>query len=453
MPAVEATPTEHLAAGTRLAHYVVEEPLGEGAMGVVYRGHDSALDRPVAIKVLRGELTSPALLERFFREARAAARVNHPNLAHVYFVGQEAERAFFVMELLPGENLEQHVARRGPLPLGEAVDVLVQAARGLGAAHGAGVVHRDVKPSNVIRQPDGLVKVTDFGLARSLDAEVRSTQAGQVLGTPTYMSPEQCRGEEADARTDVYSLGLTGYFLLAGSDPFPGPGLGAVLNAQMNRPLPALREARTDLPAQVDATLARLAAKDAGDRPPDMRAAASLLETLRPRDVHPAPLAIRVVAALVDGLLALVLFAALMFGGLHLFGVDPRGDTPFPSEMVLGAVWLALNLGGEIWRGQSPGKWFFALEVVDAGGAPASTRQLVLRYLLRYPLFALGLSGITMLGPRIGYVAQGLEAVAILAALLVWARTRGLTLSDVVTRTRVAYRMRRKGPSVPGEAA
>ncbi len=266
-----------LAPGTPLAHYVVRRPIGTGAMGTVYEAHDTALDRTVALKIVNPHLAGDAdVAERFAREARAAARANHANLTHVYFVGRAEGRPFYAMEYVPGANLEERVTKSGPLSLGGAVDVLVQAARGLEAAHAEGVVHRDVKPSNLLMLEDGRVKVTDFGLSKSLLADPSATQAGQVMGTPFYMSPEQCRGEATDLRTDVYALGLTGWFLLTGKPAFGGVSLGAVLNDQINKPLPPLSTARTDLSPSVDDVLApadgegprRPTAIDARGRPP-----------------------------------------------------------------------------------------------------------------------------------------------------------------------------------------
>jgi len=171
------------------------------------------------------------------------------------------------MELVPGATLEPLVARDGPLPLGRAVDVLVQAARGLGAIHAAGLVHRDVKPANLLVTPDERVKVTDFGLSKTLGVAKSAMELGSLVGTPDVMSPEQCRGQAVDARTDVYALGLTAYTLLAGSKPWAGTALGAVLDPQRNAPLPAVRAKRSELPAAVDEGLARLTAKDPAHRP------------------------------------------------------------------------------------------------------------------------------------------------------------------------------------------
>ena len=261
-------PDPRLSTGTRIAHYEIEAPIGEGAMGVVYRAHDTALERPVAVKVLKSAVAEDeALVQRFFREARAAAKVNHPHLTHIYFVGEEGDAHFFAMELLPGQDLEACVKEHGPLPWARALEVLIQTAKGLAAAHAAGVIHRDVKPSNVILQPDGQAKVTDFGLAKSLQADVDATQAGSLLGTPTYMSPEQCRGRTVDARSDVYALGLTGWFLLTGNPPHEGESLGDMLDRQMNEPLPSLAEALPDAPKELGEALRDMCAKDPDKRP------------------------------------------------------------------------------------------------------------------------------------------------------------------------------------------
>jgi len=199
-----------LAPGTQLAHYVIGGTLGAGGMGTVYEARDTALDRTVALKILDPKLAEdPEVVTRFHREARAAARRNHPNLAHIYFVGSLGGLHYFAMEHVPGANLEDHVKAHGPQSPAFAADVIVQAAHGLAAAHVAGVVHRDVKPSNIMLTPDGLVKVTDFGISKLIEGDPGITGAGRLLGTPLFMSPEACGEKPTDARSDIYSLGLT----------------------------------------------------------------------------------------------------------------------------------------------------------------------------------------------------------------------------------------------------
>lgn len=439
--------------GTRLAHYELRGQLGFGAMGIVYEAHDTALDRAVAVKVLRERIAGdPAIVDRFFREARAAARVTHPNLVHIYFVGKQDDRPFFAMELVPGETLEQVVASRGKLPLTEAIDVLVQSARGLAAAHGAGVVHRDVKPSNLIRRPDGVVQVTDFGLAKSMDADVNATGGGSLMGTPTFMSPEQCKGREVDVRCDVYALGLVAWYLLGGKPPFESTSLGQLLNDQINTPLPNLAAARPDLSPSVDAVLAKLCAKDPEERPASMDDVARMLESLRPRVVSPAPLLARGTAHMIDGFGALTAGAAvaLVFHGIgalveELPGRIPDWMTRFIGLpiMVLGATAAAaaLLLLPEIWYRTSIGKVLFDLRVARPDGTRPGVLSLVARLALRFPFFVV--IPLTFVGPIEGAVvvaAVALQLVAELAAVVSYFARGDLTLSDLMTKTRVVYR-------------
>ena len=231
-----------LVSGAKLLHYTVLGPLGAGAMGEVYRARDSKLGREVAIKVLPEHFADDEeRLKRFEREAKTLASLNHPNVAQIHGVDQVGDTCFLVLELVPGESLEERL-RRGPLPLDEALDVCRQIAAGLEAAHEAGVIHRDLKPANVRVTPDGKVKVLDFGLAKpanegghgSSTDSVLSTEAGRLLGTPTYMAPEQARGKAIDKRVDVWAFGCVLYECLTARRAFVGETLTDVLDAVLH---------------------------------------------------------------------------------------------------------------------------------------------------------------------------------------------------------------------------
>jgi serine/threonine-protein kinase len=209
--------------GTLLGAYRVEGTLGAGSMGEVYRGVDTGLNRRVAIKILSEKhRDSPELRARFVREGRAVAAISHPNVVQVFATGSFDERPYIAMELLEGTDLGSAVEKKGPLSTIEAAHAILDAAQGLAAASKAGLIHRDVKPSNLVRLSDGKVKVTDFGLAKPLDpgTEPALTAMGVVVGTPDYIAPEQARGETIDERVDIYALGGTMYFLLTGIPPF-----------------------------------------------------------------------------------------------------------------------------------------------------------------------------------------------------------------------------------------
>ena len=221
--------------GQTLSHYRIEQKLGSGGMGVVYRAKDSKLGRDVAIKVLREELASdPDRLRRFEQEARAASALDHPNIITIHDIAESGGVHFIVMQYVEGSDLAALVRARGTLPISTAIDYLIQAGRGLEYAHGQGVIHRDIKPSNLLLDDQGTVKILDMGLARieqetgsdDTDRLASLTQSGQVMGTIDYMPPEQSFDtHRADHRADIYSLGCTLFYLLTGRPVFPGETL------------------------------------------------------------------------------------------------------------------------------------------------------------------------------------------------------------------------------------
>jgi serine/threonine protein kinase/Tol biopolymer transport system component len=255
--------------GRTVGPYRVSELLGGGGMGVVYKAEDTRLSRTVALKFLPPELTrDPEAKARFTQEARAASSLDHPNLCTILDLGETGDGQLYIaMPCYDGETLLRKI-ERGPLPLEEALDVALQTARGLAKAHKSGIVHRDIKPANLIVTSDGVVKILDFGLAKLVDATL--TRAHPVAGTPAYMSPEQAREEGVDHRTDLWSLGVVLYEMLAGRRPFRGESGPAVVYAILNeRPRP-LRELRPEIPPELEKIVDRLLAKDLEARYPSI---------------------------------------------------------------------------------------------------------------------------------------------------------------------------------------
>ncbi len=243
-----AFPLDRLS-GTRLGKYQIQRQLGSGGMGIVHEAVDPVLQRSVAIKVLREDIASqPEAVRRFLLEARTAARLNHPNVVHVYEADQEKGIVYLVMELMRGGSAHDWIREHGHFSWSEASQIVLEACQGLAAVHAVGLIHRDIKPSNIMRSLDNVVKLADFGLALSTSM-VGTTASGQVVGTPLYMSPEQCQGEPVDARSDLYSLGATYFALLTGQAPFSDAQPLQVMFAHCSKPVPDPRTLREDLPA------------------------------------------------------------------------------------------------------------------------------------------------------------------------------------------------------------
>lgn len=266
--------------GRTLAHFQVIEPLGSGGMGIVYRAEDSRLKRTVALKVPRPEYRlDTSAKQRFLREARTAAGLDHPNLCSIYEVGESEEGLpFLAMPLYPGETLKAYLAREGPLPVDEAVAIARKVAEGLASAHDAGIVHRDVKPGNVMLLPDGAVKILDFGLAKVEDLTI--TDSRMQLGTVTYMAPEQILGTPVDPRTDLWALGVVLYEMLTGRRPFAGENAVSVAHAVVHEEPTSPSSLRAEIPRALDELLFTLLRKDASGRPNSAQQVASALAAL-----------------------------------------------------------------------------------------------------------------------------------------------------------------------------
>jgi serine/threonine-protein kinase len=265
------TAIEDLTIGTVIGtllneRFRLEEQIGAGGMSTVYRAYDTTLERWVAIKLMHRDISSdPDQLERFRREARAVARLNHPHVVTVIDFGEDGGAPYIVLEFVEGETLKQRIRRMGRLPVGEAVAYAIEIGRALSAAHAERLVHRDVKPQNVLIDQEGRAKVTDFGIARSLEAH-GLTATGRVLGTTDYVSPEQALGHEVTVQSDVYSLGIVLYEMLTGEPPFKAESQVAVAMKHVQQPIPDVQRARPDVSASLAAVVDRATAKELGNR-------------------------------------------------------------------------------------------------------------------------------------------------------------------------------------------
>ena len=274
--------------------YALDSRIAVGGMGEVWQATDTVIGRQVAIKILKDEyLGDPGFLERFRAEARHAALVNHEGIANVYDYGEEDGSAYLVMELVPGEPLSSVLERERTLPIDRVLDIVAQTSVALQAAHAAGLVHRDIKPGNLLITPENRVKITDFGIARIAD-QVPLTATGQVMGTVQYLSPEQASGHPASPSTDIYSLGIVAYEALAGKRPFTGESQVAIAMAQINDAPPPLPETIAE---PVRNLVMSSIAKKPSDRPDSAANLARAAQALRRGDVQSAGAAVPAISA------------------------------------------------------------------------------------------------------------------------------------------------------------
>jgi serine/threonine-protein kinase len=307
------------------ARYSIERELGRGGMGAVYLAREIRLDRPVALKVLSSDDAGVGgLRERFVREIRLAAGFSHPNIVPVYAVEDADGVLAYAMGFVEGQSLAERVRRSGPLSAREAVRLLQDVAYALAYAHGRGVVHRDIKPDNVmLERATGRALVMDFGVARAIAAPTATdglTRVGEIVGTPEYMSPEQATGDRIDGRSDLYSLALTAYFALTGTAPMSADSTGKVLARQLTEVLPPMAAVRPDLPPALAAAIDRCLKKDPAARFPNAEALVEALDAaqLVAPDV---PLPIRLFAQ-EAGTLSMV----LVFGALVIYAISSNSD-------------------------------------------------------------------------------------------------------------------------------
>src|SRR6266853_6129966 len=264
--------------------YTIEGEIGRGGMGVVYRARDERLQRRVAIKVLPPELAFQRdIRERFTREAQTAARLSHPHIVPIHSVGEGQGLVYFVMGYVDGESVAARIRRRGPLPVEEVRRIMKETADALSAAHALSIIHRDIKPDNILLEGSrGRVMVTDFGIAKALSSTSGATLtgAGVAIGTPAFMSPEQAAGErDIDGRSDLYSLGEVCFQMLTGELPFNAPSVAGILMKQITEPAPDLRAKRGDAPEDLALAVTRCLEKDPESRWPTADALRRALES------------------------------------------------------------------------------------------------------------------------------------------------------------------------------
>jgi eukaryotic-like serine/threonine-protein kinase len=339
---------------TIAGRYEVEELVGHGGMSSVYKARDALLERHVALKILHEQYsTDDDFVERFKREARSVAQLQHPNIVTVIDRGEEDGRQFIVFEYIEGENLKEHVVRKGRLDVREALEIVLEVARGLAFAHEQGLVHRDVKPQNILLNGDGRAKVTDFGIARTVDVD-GMTQTGTVLGTSNYIAPEQASGKRVDAHSDVYALGAVLYELLAGEVPFPGESFVVVAMKHMPEPAPRRLAGGGDGPRRVAGAVDRALEKDPEQRFPTMDAFAAELEAcLAELDRGEAGDATMVIPSrartpkrrrtvsrwpIVIGVLALLAIAAILIALLAVPGTNNNSAPPANTRVALTGI-------------------------------------------------------------------------------------------------------------------
>ena len=429
--------------GGRLRHFEVERLLGRGGMGSVYLGMDTSLERPVALKVLSPEIGhDPEVVARFEREARAQARLRHPNVAQIYFIGEESGLHFFALEFLEGPALDEVLAVRR-LPWTEAVEYTIAAARGLRAALAHGFIHRDVKPSNLVLDRESGIKILDFGLVKSLNGDAELTRNGAIIGSPLYMAPEQGRGEDVDHRADIYSLGCALYHMLTGKPPFSGPSPVGVIAMHMSERAEPVRAVAPDVPDRLARVVECMMAKQPVDRYLGYDELINALEAARPGQREISGFATRAAALAVD------LVPFLLLGAL----LGPWVAAALPLYFI----------GCHRLTGQTLGKRLLRLAVTDRAGARLSWKTAALRFLAFAwgPLAIIGLVGMVFFVHRrdrvsfelgsltsqqlfepLVYLALGAVIfVGYLAGFLIAAfHPKKLALHDLLCRTEVRYK-------------
>lgn len=432
--------------GQVIDHYEILEELGRGGMGTVYRALDRSLERYVALKILDSEEArgNRQLIEAFVHEARTQARMNHPGIATIYYIGELNGMTYFAMEIIAGKDLESRL-HDGRLPFREVIDVGIQVVQALKEAESRGVIHRDIKPGNIILGNSGRVKVTDFGLSKTEKGGLQITGSRQITGTPYYIAPEQARGETTDLRSDIYSLGATLFHLAYGSPPFEGDNFMSVISRHLSEPVRFPLSSPADVLPGFQYLIAKMLAKSPDDRFQSYEELERKLAELRPEALMVAALGRRALASLVDHagifLLGMALAMILNLAARGLAWVEPH---PFYS---LGATALGFSVFQALSE-STVGKMFGKLRLTRIDGLRLRRRQLLLRGLAQF-MNPAGWTLIPLLGSLFGWSwSQGTAAGYMLTLALLtlidsaWALTNRnrRTLHDLIFKTWVLDR-------------
>jgi len=442
--------------GQTLGHYSIRGLLGQGGMGAVFDAEDLETGRRVALKVLSEKLDSPAARERFFREGRLAASINHPNSVYVFGTEEIGGTPVIAMELVTGGTLQERVRGQGPLPVSEAVDCTLQIVAGLEAAHLIGILHRDIKPSNCFRSADGTIKIGDFGLSIStaIRTEPALTVTGAFMGTPAFCSPEQLRGDELNVRSDMYALGATLFYLLTGHTPFEGKNVVQLLATVLEQRAPSPRRFRAEVPPGLANVVLRCLEKQPGDRFSNYQELLQVLAPYGSAAPTPATLGLRFLAGVVDTLmLSLVSLAScwLIFGSpVAILNLAVEGSPKWWGWTV---TWLAVAtlyyaVFEGLW-GAALGKALFGLRVVRLNKSAPGISRALLRALVCVVVPGAPCWLVLGANPRAYAAASavlqnllGFSAYFILISMFCTARRRNgfAAVQDFLTQTRVISR-------------
>lgn len=369
-----AVASAELEVGSQLGSFTLHRKLGEGGMGTVYEAFDEDTQRRVALKVLKHKLNTPEARARFLREGRTAASVNHPNCVYVFGTENIDGKLIISMELVGRGNLQQTIKQNGPMAFRPAVDAILQVIDGLEAAAAVGVLHRDIKPSNCFVDTDGSIKVGDFGLSISTQGTEESfvTRENAVLGTPAFSSPEQLRGDDLDLRSDIYSVGVTLFYLLTGTTPFKANNMVQLLATVLEQPAPSVSTIDSEIPSGLAKIIDRCLAKTPESRWKDYGMLRAALQQFSNESVAPAPLSARFLANLAD----MIPVFAISAIPIMLLGNNPDYS---PLTWIWNITSFAYLGFCEGQFGTSLGKWMLGLRVVAKTGGRAPWRSVLLR--------------------------------------------------------------------------